>query len=70
MLYVYRIFIIDSCNIKYWFHRQLHDLAAAGDMRSFSAALDALSGSAFLPELAFLHPLSVRVTLLLLSHII
>ena len=37
---------------------KLYDLAGAGDMGSFT---DALSGASP-EELAFLHPLSVRVT--------
>ena len=40
---------------------QLFDLTRAGDTKSFVAALDALS-DASPEELAFLHPLSVRVT--------
>ena len=37
----------------------MYDLAGAGDMGRFTAALDALSGASP-EELAFLHPLSVR----------
>ena len=37
---------------------KLYDLAGAGDMGSFTDALSAASPE----ELAFLHPLSVRVT--------